>query len=46
MQDGKIKFFNPEKLNDPRYGEFEFTPLEWLILLRQSVEDSFFFVII
>lgn len=26
IKDGKIKFFNPQKLNDPRYGEFESTP--------------------
>lgn len=22
LKDGRIKFFNPQKLNDPRYGEF------------------------
>lgn len=22
LKDGKIKFFNPQKFNDPRYGEF------------------------
>lgn len=22
LKDGKIKFFNPQKLDDPRYGEF------------------------
>lgn len=46
LKDGKIKFFNPEKLNDPRYGELEFTPSKWLILLRQNCKSQFVYFLI
>lgn len=34
LKEGKIKYFNPQKLNDSRYGEFMFRPLNSRKLLH------------
>lgn len=44
LKDGKIKFFNPQKFNDPRYGEFRKSFLNQNVLFVRSLYFLFFII--